>query len=156
MEASLKKSAAPPANDVIESSGEDPEVIARLNEVLRSAADGVVGPELVSPSGERVVIPPSVARVLARITREMARGNGVAVVAVHHELTTREAAALLHVSRPHFIRMLDEGRLPFRKVGSHRRVRFDDVAALLAREEARREALLARIAKESQDLGLEF
>jgi len=156
MEASPKKSATPLADVVIEASGDDPEVIARLDEVLRRAADGVAAPELVSSSGERVAIPEGVARALARVAREMAKGNSVAVVAVHHELTTHEAAALLHVSRPHLIRMLDEGRLPFRKVGSHRRVRFDDVAAFRAREEARREALLARIAKESQDLGLEF
>ena len=156
MEASLKKSRAPLAHDLIEPTGDDPQVLARLDEALRSAAGGVAGTELVLPSGERVAIPEGVARALARVTREMASGNTVAVVAMHRELTTREAAALLRVSRPHLIRMLDEGRLPFRKVGSHRRVRYDDVAAVLAREEAQREALLARIARESQDLGLEF
>jgi excisionase family DNA binding protein len=156
MEASPRKSVAPLADDVIKPLADDSEVLVRLDEVLRGTTGGAQGPELVSSSGERVAIPEGVARVLARVVREMAKGNSVAVVPVHHELTTHEAAALLHVSRPHFIRMLDEGRLPFRKVGSHRRVRFDDVAAHLAREEARREALLARVARESQDLGLEF
>jgi excisionase family DNA binding protein len=156
MEASPKKSVAPLTDDVIEPSADDSEVIARLDEVLRGTADDAGAPELVSPSGEHVAIPTGVAQALARVASEMAKGNSVAVVPVHHELTTHEAALLLHVSRPHLIRMLDEGRLPFRKVGSHRRVRFDDVTAFRAREEARREALLARIAKESQDLGLEF
>lgn len=156
MEASPKKSVAPLADDVIKPSADDSDVLARLDEVLRGTADGAPGPELITSSGERIAIPEGVARALARVAREMARGNGIAVVPLRHELTTHEAAALLHVSRPYFIRMLEEGRLPFRKVGSHRRVRFDDVAAHLAREEARREALLARIAQESQDLGLEF
>jgi len=155
MEASPKKSAASLADDVFRPSGADGEILTRLDEVLRRAAKGARAPELVS-FGDRVVIPEGVVRALRLVAREMAKGNGVAVVPVHHELTTHEAAALLHVSRPHLIRMLDEGRLPFRRVGSHRRVRFDDVAAFRAREEARREALLARIAKESQDLGLEF
>jgi hypothetical protein len=52
--------------------------------------------------------------------------------------------------------MLDEGRLPSRKVGTHRRIRFDDVMAFRARQEEEREALLARVAQESQSLGLEF
>jgi len=156
MEASPKKSATSPADAIFRPSGADEQTLARLDDALRGAADGAGAPELVSPSGEHVAIPAGVAQALARVASEMAKGNSVAVVPLHHELTTHEAAALLHVSRPHFIRMLDEGRLPFRKVGSHRRVRFDDVAAFRAREEARREALLARIAKESQDLGLEF
>jgi len=156
MEASPKKSVAPLADDVIKPSADDSDVLARLDEVLRGTAGGAQGPELVSSSGERIAIPVGVVRALARVAREMAKGNSVAVVPVHYELTTHEAAAALHVSRPHLIRMLDEGCLPYRKVGSHRRVRFDDVSAFLAREEARREALLARIARQAQELGLEF
>jgi excisionase family DNA binding protein len=156
MEALPKKSATPGAEAIFRPSGADEQTLARLEEALRRAASGVGASELVSSFGEHVAIPAGAAQALARVASEMAKGNSVAVVPVHHELTTHEAAALLHVSRPHLIRMLDEGRLPFRKVGSHRRVRFDDVAAFRAREDARREALLARIARESQDLGLEF
>ena len=156
MEASPTKLAGAASDHVFRPSAADESQIACLDQMLRQADDAVSSPALVSPGGDRVTIPAGVLRVLARVAREMAKGNGVAVVPVHHELTTHEAAALLYVSRPHLIRMLDTGRLPFRRVGSHRRVRFDDVMALRAREEAQREALLTRIAQESQDLGLEF
>jgi excisionase family DNA binding protein len=156
MEASPKKLTVAVGDHVFRPSAADEPQISRLDEMLRRVDDAASDPELVSSGGDRVTIPPGVLRLLARVAREMAEGNGVAVVPVHHELTTHETAALLHVSRPHLIRMLDAGRLPFRKVGSHRRIRFDDVMALRAQEEAQREALLSRIAQESQDLGLEF
>lgn len=155
MEASPHKAAAT-ADDIYEPSASDEAQAARLDEALRQRATGARRPQLVTRTGDRVAIPDAVLRAFARVAHEMARGNGVAVVPVHHELTTHEAAALLHVSRPQLIRMLDEGRLPHRRVGTHRRVRFDDVIAYRDREEARREALLARIAREAQELGLEF
>ncbi len=155
MEASLNKAAAK-AGDIYRPSASDEAQAARLGEALRQRGKGAQRLQLVSHSGDRMAIPDAVLRALARVAQEMAKGNGVAVVPVHHELTTHEAAALLHVSRPQLIRMLDEGRLPHRRVGTHRRVRFDDVIAYRDREEARREALLARIARESQELGLEF
>jgi len=155
MEASLNK-AAVAADDVYRPSASDEAQAARLDEVLGQPAADASRLRLMSPTGDRIVIPDVVLRALARVTHEMARGNGVAVVPLRHELTTHEAAALLHVSRPHLIRMLDEGRLPYRRVGTHRRIRFDDVTAYRAREEERREAFLARIARESQEMGVEF
>ena len=132
-----------------------PETV-RLDEALRAAVVAERRLEIVLSDGERMKLPEGIQRVVALAAREMATGNGVAVVPVHHELTTHEAAAALHVSRPFLIRLVDEGRLPSRKVGKHRRIRFDDVMAYRAREDDEREALLARIARESQSLGLEF
>jgi len=156
MEASPKKLNAATGDDIFGPSAADEPQFAGLDELLQRLAAAPQRTELVSPSGDRATVPGSALSALARVAREMARGNSVAIVPVHHELTTHEAAALLHVSRPHLIRMLDDGLLPFRKVGTHRRIRFDDVMALRAHEEAQREALLTRIAHESQALGLEF
>ena len=67
---------------------------------------------------------------LIRVVRELSDGNAVAVVAVHAELTTQEAAALLNVSRPYVIGLLDAEKLPCtRAIGGHRRVRLTDVLA---------------------------
>ena len=145
-----------PADDVFQPSQDDDAQIARLDEALRDAMGSAQHLEIVLSNGERIALPDDIQRALALVTRELGTGNGVAVVPVHRELTTHEAAAVLCVSRPHLIRMLDEGRLPSRKVGTHRRIRFDDVMAYRAREEAQREALLARISQESQRLGLEL
>jgi excisionase family DNA binding protein len=156
MEASAKGIVGAAGDDVFTSSKGDAPQIARLDQALRDVEGASRRLEITLSDGQRVGVPDGIRRALALVAREMAAGNGVAVIPVHHELTTHEAAAALHVSRPHLIRMLDEGRLPYRKIGTHRRIRYDDVMAYRAREEERREALLARIARESQDLGLEF
>ena len=156
METSANRGANAANGDVFRLAQGDVPQVARLDQALRAATGSAQRLQIVLSNGEHITLPDDVQRALALVTREMATGNGVAVVPVHHELTTHEAAAVLHVSRPHLIRMLDEGRLPSRKIGTHRRIRFDDVMAYRAREEDEREALLACIAQESQSLGLEF
>lgn len=106
------------------------------------------------PSGEEIELPHSVIEVLVRVVREMARGNAVRVVPVHAELTTQQAADLLNVSRPYLIGLLEEGKMPFRKVGSHRRVRLDDLLAYKDKRDRERRCALDELAAESQELGL--
>jgi excisionase family DNA binding protein len=77
--------------------------------------------------GEPLSIPLSALRLFGLILDEMARGNIVMLAPVHAELTTQEAADLLHVSRPFLIKLVEENAIPCRKVGRHRRIRFDDM-----------------------------
>jgi 3,4-dihydroxy 2-butanone 4-phosphate synthase/GTP cyclohydrolase II len=82
-------------------------------------------------------LPAPAFRLLVDILSQMARGNVVAVSPIEAELTTQQAAALLGVSRPHLVKLLETGHVPFRKVGAHRRVRFSDLAAYRAKDSAR-------------------
>jgi excisionase family DNA binding protein len=106
------------------------------------------------PDGEAVVLPEAATRLLLHILDEMANGNAVALVPMHAELTTQQAADMLNVSRPFLVRLIEEGRLPHRKVGTHRRVSVDDLTAYRRRAEAEREAALAELAAETRRLGL--
>ena len=106
-------------------------------------------------TGEPVDIPTSAVRLLKEILDHMAHGNGVALTPLHAELTTRQAADLLQVSRTHLVQLLDEGRIPYRKVGAHRRVRARDILDYRRETESRRRKALDELTAVDQDLGLQ-
>ena len=94
--------------------------------------------------------------LLGDILAELADGNAVKVVPVHAELTTQEAADLLNVSRPHLVKLLEDGRLPFHKTGKHRRVRFADLMSFKDHRDQIREQAMEQLAKQAQELGLGY
>ena len=106
-------------------------------------------------TAEPIDIPTSALRLLKEILDQMAHGNGVALTPLHAELTTRQAAGLLQISRTHLVQLLDEGRIPCRKVGAHRRVRVRDVLDYRRETESRRRKALDALTAVDQDLGLQ-
>jgi excisionase family DNA binding protein len=103
---------------------------------------------------ETLQIPAPAVQMLVRILEEMARGNAVTLVPVHAELTTQEAANMLNISRPSLIQLLDEGKIEYRKVGTHRRVRFGALVAYKRQADAERRAALAELAAYDQEIGI--
>ena len=95
-------------------------------------------------------------RTLAEVFLQMAEGSAVAVMPMKAEMTTQAAANLLHVSRPYLISLLDTGQIPSRKVGTHRRVLREDVAAYKARIDDARLATLQELAAQAQELGMVY
>ncbi len=103
---------------------------------------------------ETLQLPASAVKMLVRILEEMARGNAVTLIPVHAELTTQEAADMLNISRPSLIQLLDEGKIEYRKVGTHRRIRFDAMMAYKRQIDAERRAALAELAAYDQEIGI--
>jgi excisionase family DNA binding protein len=101
-----------------------------------------------------IKIPAQAAHLLVRILDEMGRGNAVKLIPVHAELTTQEAADLLNVSRPTLIRLLDDGKIEFHKVGTHRRVPIKSVLGYKRQIDAERKAALEELAAYDQELGI--
>ena len=104
---------------------------------------------------ETLELPGSAVRLLLDILEHMARGSAVTLLPIHAELTTQQAADLLHVSRPHLVQLLGERKLPYRKVGTHRRVRAEDVLAYRREMDRERREVLKELAAHDQELGLE-
>ena len=101
-------------------------------------------------------IPRQAFELLLEILGQLANGNAVTIVPVQAELTTQQAADLLNVSRPHLVGLLESGRIPFRKVGAHRRVPAAAIFEYKRRDEAQRAKVMAELTAEAQRLGLGY
>lgn len=99
-------------------------------------------------------LPTGITDLIRDALEEMGRGHAVRVLSVASELTTQQAAELLGISRPTMARLLDEGRLPSWKVGTHRRVRLEDVKAFSTTREGVAKRALQELADLDQELGL--
>ena len=103
-----------------------------------------------------VPIPASAVRLLTDILTQMAQGNAVTLIPIHAELTTQQAAELLNVSRPFLIRLTDEGKIPHRKVGTHRRIRFCDLMEYKRLVDQDRLKALEELTAQAQQLGMGY
>lgn len=103
-----------------------------------------------------ITLPVSALHMLVDILNNMAQGNAVTMVPVNAELTTQQAADFLNVSRPHLVKLLEDGKLPFRLVGTHRRVPFKELLAYqqIANEKSRKAA--DELTRQAQELGLGY
>lgn len=110
---------------------------------------------ILAGSGEPAVeVPESVVRILEEVLDHVGRGEAVRVVAEDEEITTGQAAALLGVSRPYLVGLVDRGEIPSRKVGTRRRLRLTDVLLYREIDQARRLGAARDLAAEAQELGL--
>jgi len=100
---------------------------------------------------EPIELPAGAVALLMDILEAMASGRGVTIIPENAELTTVQAAEVLNVSRPFLIKLIDEGRIPCRKVGKHRRLRMEDVMAYKSAIDQEREAVLDQLAAEAQE-----
>jgi excisionase family DNA binding protein len=114
--------------------------------------------ELIDESQQREVIelPTFALRLLGEILSELALGNTVKVVPIHAELTTQEGADMLNVSRPHLVKLLDEGALPHTKTGRHRRIKFNDLMAYKEQRDQASYAAMDELTAQAQELGMGY
>ncbi|BAW00581.1 excisionase [Thermus thermophilus] len=103
-----------------------------------------------------LVLTPELARLFRELLGALLRGEAVRIVPLEAELTTGQAAELLGVSRPYLVRLLEEGKIPHHKVGTHRRVRAKDLLAYLEASRKRGRELLDELIGEAQELGLGY
>jgi len=105
---------------------------------------------------EDLILPGYAINLLLTMLTEMSKGNAITVMPIHAELSTQETAELLNVSRPHLVDLLEQGKMPFRKVGAHRRVLANDVFDYKQRMDEARFKALDDLAAQAQELGMGY
>lgn len=112
-------------------------------------------PEIeIEETEERIKIPISALKLLAKILKEISHGNPISIVPIATEMTTQAAAELLGCSRPHVVKLLEEGQIKFTKVGKHRRVKYEDVIKYKKILKAKQKATISEIMQLDEESGL--
>ncbi|MED5296064.1 MAG: helix-turn-helix domain-containing protein, partial [Pseudomonadota bacterium] len=107
-------------------------------------------------TSHQVELPVSALRLLVDILTELGEGNTVSLIPVHAELTTQEGADLLNMSRPTFIKLLNDGDIPFHRAGNRRKVKYTDVMQYKQRVDQERLAALDELSALDQSLNLGY
>ncbi|MBU7581685.1 MAG: helix-turn-helix domain-containing protein [Nostoc sp. TH1S01] len=110
-------------------------------------------PQLIGANNEAITIPESVYQVLRQVVHAMALGKIVSIAIQEQELTTQQAADFLNVSRPYLIKLLEQGDIPYIRVGTHRRVRFEDLMNYKQQRDVKRRKGLKQLTQFLQEEG---
>ncbi len=110
----------------------------------------------VQLDGVDLVLPRQAVALLRDLLTEMAQGNAVTIMPTHAELTTQEAADILNVSRPYLIKLLEENVIPFYRVGTHRRIRYQDLLTYKAERDATSREAMDALTDQAQELDMGY
>lgn len=112
-------------------------------------------PEIeIEETRERIKIPLSALKLLGEILEAMSKGKPFSLVPIATEVTTQKAAELLGCSRPHFVKLLENGKIDFVKVGKHRRVKFEDVMKYKSKMKEAQKKQIIEIMQSDEEIGL--
>lgn len=109
---------------------------------------------VIEETEETIRLPRDVANLLREILVNTAAGQAVSIIPMSAELTTQQAADLLNVSRPHVVKLMDEGILKGHKVGTHRRLYASAVHTFKHQRDTEQRAAADELVALSEDLGL--
>ena len=130
------------------------EALLKLNSVLEAEDSPAPVDIFVQGTEQIIAIPREIAETLQKVLAIEAAGKSVHVVPEESEFTTQQAADYLNVSRPHVVKLIDEGSLPGYKVGSHRRVRLADLQNYKNERDTSQRRAVAELTALSEDLEL--
>lgn len=115
----------------------------------------VENPEIeIEETEERIKLPLKALKLLAKVLKAMSEGKPISIVPIATEMTTQKAAEILGCSRPHLVKLLEEGKIPFTFIGKHRRVKFEDVMKYKKQLKDKQRQLLIEIMRADEEDGL--
>jgi excisionase family DNA binding protein len=126
---------------------------AVLAEALEQVQDP--NPEIeIEETQDKIKVPLKALKLLAQILRATSEGKPISVVPIATEMTTQAAADMLGCSRPHLVKLLEEGTIPYTKVGRHRRVQLEAVMNYKKQQKAAQRQLLREMMQDDEETGL--
>jgi excisionase family DNA binding protein len=125
------------------------EALSQILERVRSSMTEIE----IDETKEKLQIPSRALELLNEILRAMSQGKPISIVPIATEVTTQKAAEILGCSRPHLVKLLENGELDFIKVGRHRRIKFEDVVSYKQKMKAKQKSLLIEIMNIDEELG---
>jgi len=134
----------------LDSSSITSEQQASLEEMLQS----VQKPYLADGKGNQIELPASIYQVLVSLLNEMKQGNSIVMVPEQEEFTSQAAANFLGMSRQYLVSLVETGKIPFHKVGTHRRIKFKDILEFQKQRDLKRNDALNEYFNEIENLGL--
>jgi excisionase family DNA binding protein len=111
---------------------------------------------VIEEKGESLKVPKKAFSLLLDILENMAEGKSVTLIPSDTQVSTQQAADLLSVSRPHLVKLLEEGKIPFKKVGTHRRIEWKDILEYEEKLKKNRKQQLYFLSKQAQELNLGY
>ncbi len=133
---------------------------SRMLEVTRNmknkSIESLLGQFQIEKKPLKLNIPVAAMQMLIEIMQQMALGKPVSIIPSNAELTTQQAADFLSVSRPYFVKLLEEGNMPFKKVGTRRRVLFKDLIAFKTLDLDQRNKVADKLVGLSQEFANDF
>lgn len=108
----------------------------------------------IEETKDKIIIPSRALKLLGDILKAMSEGKPISIVPIATEVTTQKAAEILGCSRPHLVKLIEEGAIPFVKVGKHRRLKFEDVIAYKTKMKQEQKQHLIDIMNFDDELGL--
>jgi excisionase family DNA binding protein len=109
--------------------------------------------KVVGPDGRQIPIPQQVSELLLVILKNLQSGKAISIVPEQQQLTTQRAANILGVSRPFFVGLLEAGKIPYHRVGSHRRVYLRELLEYKRRRDAARHEAIDNMARAELEAG---
>lgn len=141
-------------NGTIVPSDEDAKLATETSRILSMYSDRNLHVQL--DDGQALPLPRAIQELISHLLVEMSQGNAVTLIPVHAEMTTQEAADFLNVSRPYLVKLLETNQIPHHKVGTHRRVRFNELKAFKQRQAEARAAALDELTAQAQELNMGY
>jgi excisionase family DNA binding protein len=110
--------------------------------------------KLLGANGKQIDIPEPLHQVLHHVVQAFVKGRIISIIPENCEMTTQQAADFLNVSRPYLIKLLEQGEIPHIKVGTHRRVPFQDLMKYKEQRDSKRRQALQELIEMSEEAGL--